>query len=101
MELDNITNPKLVEDTDIAVHIRAPKRILHFSDGTIEEYSDDEEDTVDGMTGEQNNNLEVVNEVNARNSRKFIRSFSKRNFQFQNFRRLKILTLIPINRCHY
>ncbi|XP_055643196.1 protein FAM177A1 [Toxorhynchites rutilus septentrionalis] len=34
-------------EKDVEVQVRAPKRILHFSDGTLEEYSDNEEDQVD------------------------------------------------------
>ncbi|XP_055542356.1 protein FAM177A1 [Wyeomyia smithii] len=34
---------------DVEVQVRAPKRVLHFSDGTMEEFSDDEEDQVDGV----------------------------------------------------
>lgn len=35
-------------EKDIEVQVRAPKRVLHFSDGTLEEFSDDEQDQVDG-----------------------------------------------------
>lgn len=31
-------------DGDVALRVKQPKRILHFSDGTVEEYSDDEPD---------------------------------------------------------
>ncbi|EAT45959.1 AAEL002777-PA [Aedes aegypti] len=34
-------------EKDIEVQVRAPKRVLHFSDGTLEEFSDDEQDQVD------------------------------------------------------
>ncbi|XP_040156593.1 protein FAM177A1 [Anopheles arabiensis] len=34
-------------EKDVEVRVRAPKKVLHFSDGTLEEYSDDEEDQVD------------------------------------------------------
>ncbi|XP_050100041.1 protein FAM177A1 [Anopheles aquasalis] len=35
-------------EKDVEVRVRAPKRVLHFSDGTLEEYSDDDEtDQVD------------------------------------------------------
>ncbi|XP_053696071.1 protein FAM177A1 [Sabethes cyaneus] len=35
-------------EKDVEVQVRAPKRVLHFSDGTMEEFSDDE-DQVDGV----------------------------------------------------
>lgn len=35
-------------EKDVEVQVRAPKRVLHFSDGTLEEYSDDDQDQVDG-----------------------------------------------------
>lgn len=31
-------------DGDVALPVKQPKRILHFSDGTVEEFSDDEPD---------------------------------------------------------
>ncbi|XP_062554731.1 protein FAM177A1 isoform X2 [Armigeres subalbatus] len=34
-------------EKDIEVQVRAPKRVLHFSDGTLEEFSDDDQDQVD------------------------------------------------------
>uniref|UniRef100_A0A182PCC2 Protein FAM177A1 n=1 Tax=Anopheles epiroticus TaxID=199890 RepID=A0A182PCC2_9DIPT len=34
-------------EKDVEVRVRAPKKVLHFCDGTLEEYSDDEEDQVD------------------------------------------------------
>ncbi|XP_058059587.1 protein FAM177A1 [Anopheles bellator] len=34
-------------EKDVEVRVRAPKRVLHFSDGTLEEFSDDEADQVD------------------------------------------------------
>lgn len=42
--------------TTASVRIRAPKRILHFSDGTLEEYSDDD---VDGSDETDTNNQQV------------------------------------------
>uniref|UniRef100_A0A182QQZ1 Protein FAM177A1 n=1 Tax=Anopheles farauti TaxID=69004 RepID=A0A182QQZ1_9DIPT len=30
-------------EKDVEVRVRAPKRVLHFSDGTLEEFSDDDE----------------------------------------------------------
>lgn len=40
-------NEQIIATTTASVRIRAPKRILHFSDGTIEEYSDDDVDAID------------------------------------------------------
>lgn len=31
-------------DGNVSLRVKQPKRILHFSDGTVEEYSDDEPD---------------------------------------------------------
>lgn len=39
-------------EKDVEVQVRAPKRVLHFSDGTLEEFSDDEEDQVDAVKRE-------------------------------------------------
>ncbi|XP_058822961.1 protein FAM177A1 [Topomyia yanbarensis] len=36
-------------ENDVEVQVRAPKRVLHFSDGTMEEFSDDDEDQVDSV----------------------------------------------------
>lgn len=35
------------------IKVKAPKRILHFSDGTMEEYSTDEEDTPDAKANDK------------------------------------------------
>lgn len=49
-----------LEEDNIAVNVKRPKRVLHFSDGVIEEYSTDEEkDVVD--KGDESDN--VVDEV--------------------------------------
>lgn len=37
-------NEQIIATTTASVRIRAPKRILHFSDGTLEEFSDDDVD---------------------------------------------------------
>lgn len=42
-----------------SIRVKAPKRILHFSDGTLEEYSSDDE--VDGSANQKKQNDEVVN----------------------------------------
>lgn len=39
-------------EKDVEVQVRAPKRVLHFSDGTLEEFSDDEQDQVDAAGSE-------------------------------------------------
>ncbi|XP_065084189.1 protein FAM177A1 [Ochlerotatus camptorhynchus] len=39
-------------EKDVEVQVRAPKRVLHFSDGTMEEFSDDEKDKVDAAGSE-------------------------------------------------
>lgn len=36
-----------------AVKVKAPKRILHFCDGTMEEYSSDDEDITDAKNNEK------------------------------------------------
>ena len=38
------TNPSSPQSSDETYRIRRPKRILHFSDGTLEEYDTDESD---------------------------------------------------------
>lgn len=44
-----------------SVRVKAPRRILHFSDGTLEEYSSDEEsDKVDGAGSAADKQLAVV-----------------------------------------
>lgn len=40
-----------------SIRVKAPKRILHFSDGTLEEYSSDDE--VDGPSNQKKQNDEV------------------------------------------
>lgn len=46
--------------TASSINIKKPKRILHFSDGTMEEYSSDDE--VDGVKSEtKDNQIDVVN----------------------------------------
>lgn len=44
-----------------SVRVKTPKRIIHFSDGTLEEYSsDDETDNMDKTTSASNKQLDVV-----------------------------------------
>uniref|UniRef100_A0A182Y6J9 Protein FAM177A1 n=1 Tax=Anopheles stephensi TaxID=30069 RepID=A0A182Y6J9_ANOST len=48
--LKNKSDPSetfIQNEKDVEVRVRAPKKVLHFSDGTLEEFSDDEEDQVD------------------------------------------------------
>lgn len=40
-----------------SIRVKEPKRILHFSDGTLEEYSSDDE--VDGPTNQKKQSDEV------------------------------------------
>lgn len=47
-------NEQIIATTTASVRIRAPKRILHFSDGTLEEYSDDDIDGSDVPTSSTN-----------------------------------------------
>lgn len=47
-------------DNEVKVQVRLPKRILHFSDGIIEEFSDDE-DQVDSSNSKAT--IEHVDEV--------------------------------------
>lgn len=49
-----------LKEDDISVKIKRPKRVLHFSDGVIEEYStdDEKEDVVDN-----DDSNKVVDEV--------------------------------------
>lgn len=47
-DMQNITSlAQPATQSATAIKVKAPKRILHFSDGTMEEYSTDEEDTPD------------------------------------------------------
>lgn len=48
------------DSQNATVRVKTPKRILHFSDGILEEYSTDEEDNVDNSK----NNQEIVNTNN-------------------------------------
>lgn len=46
--------PKTPPTTASSIRVKAPRRILHFSDGTLEEYStDDEADVPDGANNTQ------------------------------------------------
>ncbi|CAH1173983.1 unnamed protein product [Phaedon cochleariae] len=41
---ENTQNSNAIEGQHAAVKVKTPKRVLHFCDGTLEEYSTDEED---------------------------------------------------------
>lgn len=48
--------PQTPPTTVSSIRVKAPRRILHFSDGTLEEYStDDEADVPDGANDTQIN----------------------------------------------
>ncbi|XP_049825853.1 protein FAM177A1 isoform X2 [Aethina tumida] len=49
---DAVNNGGGANGTSSAVRVKQPKRILHFSDGVLEEYSTDEEE-VDGLQKDQ------------------------------------------------
>lgn len=49
---DAVNNGGSANSTSSAVRVKQPKRILHFSDGVLEEYSTDEEE-VDGLQKDQ------------------------------------------------
>lgn len=47
--------------TASSIRIKTPRRILHFSDGTLEEYStDDEPDTLAANQTNQQNQVDIV-----------------------------------------
>lgn len=48
-----LAQPENCEIDATTVKVKAPKRILHFSDGTMEEYSSDEEDTPDAQRNDK------------------------------------------------
>lgn len=53
--------PQTPPTTVSSIRVKAPRRILHFSDGTLEEYStDDEADVPDGMNNTQ---IDVVSSI--------------------------------------
>lgn len=56
------SSDQTIATTTASVRIRAPKRILHFSDGTLEEYSDDDVDGSDKIISndKENNQVDVV-----------------------------------------
>lgn len=51
------------EDQNCQVHMKNPKRILHFSDGTLEEYSDSDEETAQENGNSNSTPLDVVDYV--------------------------------------
>ena len=68
MEMQVINGPTessefIRNEKEVEVKMKIPKRVLHFSDGILEEYSDDD-DEVDGKKDENRNTL--LDEVNIR-----------------------------------
>lgn len=58
--IDSQTNKEqIIATTTASVRIRAPKRILHFSDGTLEEYSDDDVDGPGNINNNDTSNQQV------------------------------------------
>lgn len=56
--MDNVQKPPT---TVSSVRVKAPRRILHFSDGTLEEYStDDETDAPNYQISNEDNRIDVV-----------------------------------------
>lgn len=51
------SNESTATDGDVTLRVKQPKRILHFSDGTVEEFSDDEPD---GSTVETSQEIDEV-----------------------------------------
>lgn len=56
-----LTQPDNSVQGATAIKVKAPIRILHFSDGTMEEYSSDEEDTPDAQPNDKQ--ISVVNQL--------------------------------------
>lgn len=52
-----------LEEDEISVKVKRPKRVLHFSDGVIEEYSTDEEKEEKDVVDCDDSNNKVVDEV--------------------------------------
>ncbi len=52
-----------LSEEGISVKIKPPKRVLHFSDGVIEEYSTDEENGKDDDVVDTDESNKVVDEV--------------------------------------
>lgn len=61
-ENNNNNNESKVSTSTTSVRVRTPKRILHFSDGTMEEYSDEEngKDVTDHNSGKNDKQVDVV-----------------------------------------
>lgn len=52
-----------LQEDEISVKVKRPKRVLHFSDGVIEEYSTDEETEDKDVVDCDDSNNKVVDEV--------------------------------------
>lgn len=63
------------ERNNTAVKVKVPKRVLHFSDGVLEEYSDDE---VDADNAPAKQEIAVVNPVSKGFAIGFKRALKKR-----------------------
>lgn len=62
--LSNKMDGLTLTEEGISVKIKRPKRVLHFSDGVIEEYStDDEKDAKDEDVVDNDDSNKVVDEV--------------------------------------
>lgn len=62
--------PQTPPTTVSSIRVKAPRRILHFSDGTLEEYStDDEADVPDGANDTQ---IDVVSSIKLNSNPKYI-----------------------------
>lgn len=53
--------PQIPPTTVSSIRVKAPRRILHFSDGTLEEYSTDDE--ADFPDGANNTQIDVVSSI--------------------------------------
>lgn len=59
--LSNPMGGLTLNDEGASVKIKKPKRVLHFSDGVLEEYSTDEDEKEDVVDNDDSN--KVVDEV--------------------------------------
>ncbi|XP_055389155.1 protein FAM177A1 [Condylostylus longicornis] len=57
MELNNkdLISDTVTGDKEVSLQIKKPKKILHFCDGTLEEFSDDEDDIDGSVAGTEEN----------------------------------------------
>lgn len=57
---ESTNNEEIAPTTITSVRVKTPKRILHFSDGTLEEYSEDETDVTDNRHTHNDKQIDVV-----------------------------------------